>query len=125
MHEKERGTLYHPSSVFNPEDWLRFIETRVFSQKWKKFELNDETLRELQVAIMLGPERHPVMDGTGGLRKVRFADENTNQGKRGSYRACFVYFPDYHIVFLVTMFGKNEKDDLTKAEKNAIAGLIR
>ena len=111
--------------VFNPKPWLRFVETKTFTRKWKQLDLSDETLRGLQAAIMLGPQRPPVIEGTGGLRKIRFADGKSSKGKSGSYRTCYVYFSDYGIVFLVTVFGKNEKDHLTKAEKNLAAEMIR
>lgn len=124
MHQKERGTLFYPPSLCNPEDWLRFVETKVFSSKWKALELDDETLRKLQIAIMLGPDRYPVMAGTGGLRKIRIRDEKTNNGKSSGFRVCYVFFSDYSIAFLVTLFGKNEKSNLSAAEKKIVAALI-
>ena len=97
--QKKCGTLIYPSSVFNPEDWLLFVESRVFSQKWKKLEMDDETLRKLQVAIMLGPERHPVVPGTGGMRKIRFSDHQTNRGSSSAYGAVTSIFQNTALCF--------------------------
>lgn len=125
MHQKERRTLVYPLAVSEPSDWLRFIQSQVFARDWASHGLTDDDLRALEVAIMTGPDRWPVMAGTGGLRKIRFADPHSNRGKSGSYRICFVYFEEYGSVWLVTLFGKNEKSNLTNADKNAIAKLIK
>lgn len=73
---------------------------------------------------MAGPNLHPVVQGTGGLRKIRFAEPGSHRGKRGAYRIGYAYFPDDHTVLLVTVWGKNEKTDLSKADRNAIAAVI-
>ena len=48
--------------------------------------LNDENFRELQKVLMDNPEAGDVIEGTGGLRKVRHADEKRGKGKRGGLR---------------------------------------
>ena len=62
------------------------------------------------------------MQGTGGLRKVRFAFDN--RGKSGSARVVYVDFAVYEKIFLITAYPKNEKDNLSKAERNDIKKLI-
>ena len=62
------------------------------------------------------------MQGTGGLRKVRFAFDN--RGKSGSARVVYVDFVVYEKIFLITAYPKNEKDNLSKAERNDIKKLI-
>lgn len=120
-----RGKLSYPKHVFKPEDLLHFIELRQFTEGWDELGLDDEAdLAALQIAIMVGPKKHPVIPGTGGLRKMRFAPDHWNTGKRGAARVCYVYFQEYGIVLLVVAYGKNEKDDLTAAEKKTIAKLI-
>jgi len=125
MHQKERRTLVYPVAVFEPSDWLRFIQSQAFTRDWKAHGLTDDDLRALEVGIMAGPNRCPVMPGAGRLRKIRFEDSHSNRGKSGAYRICYVYFEEYGSVWLVTLFGKNEKSNLTKADKNAIAKLIK
>jgi hypothetical protein len=114
------------SSVsFNPQDWLRFVHLSPFLRAWAKLGLGDDDLRALEVAIMERPTRPPVIPGTEGLRKIRFAGLKSDKGKRGSERVLYVYLPIQGIVLLITTFAKNEADNLTEAEKKAINRLIR
>src|SRR4051812_39093620 len=109
MHHKERRCLVYPLSVFEPSDWLRFVQSHSFAGDWASYGLDDDDLRTLEIAIMACPDRWPVIEGTGGLRKIRFAAPGSNRGKSGAFRVCFVYFEEYGSVWLVTIFGKNEK----------------
>lgn len=64
-----------------------------------------------------------VMQGTGGIRKIRWAREG--MGKSGGVRAIY-YCHDGHMpLYLLTMFGKNEKANLSAAERNALAKLVK
>jgi hypothetical protein len=62
------------------------------------------------------------MQGTGGVRKMRFAFEH--RGKSGSIRVIYIDFEVYEKIFLITAYPKNEKDNLTKSECNEIRQLI-
>ncbi len=57
----------------------------------------------------------------GGLRKVRIAREGG--GKSGGYRTIYVFSGAHVPLFLVTVFAKNEKDNLTKAEQAELVAL--
>ena len=65
-----------------------------------------------------------MLPGTGGLRKVRFASTEGNQGKSGSQRVCYALFPSPGLVLLVTVFGKDSKDNLSAAERNAVRAML-
>ena len=109
-----------------PGDFLLFIELRPFTTAWRStLELEDDDLGQLQVAIMRNPAGAPVVAGTGGLRKLRFAPKRWTSGKRGGVRVCYVYFPAHRTVLLVVAYGKSSKDDLTAAEKKQVAKVIR
>lgn len=82
----------------------------------------DYTLLKLELNIMTNPDKYPVMQGTGGLRKARFAFEH--QGKSGGVRVCYVDFVVKEIVYLITVYPKSEKDNLTQAERNAIKKML-
>jgi hypothetical protein len=125
MHKKEKGTLIYPSGVFDPSDWLLFIHLHLFDDEWSELKLDDDDLRALQVAIMAGPNRHPVVPHTGGMRKIRFSDEASHRGKSGAYRIGYAFFPAYATVLLITVWGKSDKSDLTMADRKAIASMIR
>lgn len=59
----------------------------------------------------------------GGLRKIRFAREGA--GKSGGYRTIYVFGGTELPIFVVTVFAKNEKDNLTKAEQAAAVALSK
>ena len=65
------------------------------------------------------PEVGELMPGTGGYRKVRFA--RPGMGKRGGARVVYLYGGDDMPIFLITVFVKSEKGNLSKAERNALA----
>jgi hypothetical protein len=107
-----------------PEELLHFVELRAFTDAWDNFlGLSDDDLLALQVLIMKQPKAAPIVKGTGGLRKVRFARDGS--GKRGGIRVCYVYFEEFGVVLLVHAYAKNRKDDLSAAEKKSIQKLIQ
>jgi hypothetical protein len=65
-----------------------FIELPAF-QRYRHDYLNDEAFRRLQIWLLMNPEAGDVIQGTGGLRKVRFSDESRNKGKRGGLRLIY------------------------------------
>lgn len=93
-----------------------------FDRRWKSMDLDDNDLRRLQEELLLNPEKGDVMQGTGGLHKLRFAFEGN--GKSGSVRVCYVDFAIYESIYLITAYPKIEKDNLSKAERNNIAKMI-
>lgn len=99
-----------------------FIELPLFRSKWKALGLDDNDLRRLQEEILADPKIGSVMQGTGGIRKMRFAFEH--RGKSGSIRVIYIDFEVYEKIFLITAYPKNEKDNLTQSERNELRQLI-
>lgn len=99
-----------------------FIQTTEFTKNWERLGLTDDDLRRLELEILRNPKAGDVIQGTGKLRKLRFAF--VNQGKSGSARVCYVDFLVKEVVYLITIYPKNEKDNLTRAECNNIKKLI-
>lgn len=99
-----------------------FIQTLEFTKNWEQLGLNDDDLRRLELEILNNPQIGTVIRGTGRLRKMRFAFEN--RGKRGSMRVCYVDFVVQATVYLITVYPKNKKDNLSKEERNAIKKMI-
>lgn len=116
----------YPGHVLNPEDFLTFIELKWFTKDWDELGLreSDDDLCALQLMIMCDPTSYPVISGTTGLRKLRFAPASWNVGKRGALRVAFVYFERFAVVLLVTVFQKNEKGDLSREDVKVINNLI-
>ncbi len=100
-----------------------FIQTKEFSRRWEALGLEDEDLRFLELEIMKASDKFPVMQGTGGLRKARISLSN-NKGKSGGAWVCFVDFIFAETVYLITVYGKNEKDNLSKEERNIVRKAI-
>lgn len=67
------------------------------------------------------PHAGVVMSGTGGVRKLRWATGNT--GKSGGARVIYFFHNATRPLFLLTLFGKSEKENLSKAERNELAKL--
>lgn len=92
-----------------------FIHTKVFDRLWESLGCDDDDLSELQKTICDDPQAPPVIRGTGGVRKIRFALEN--RGKSNSMRILYGDFPDHGIVYLFAAYPKNEKEDITENER--------
>ena len=101
------------------------IQLPAFASNWKRLKLGDEDLRALESAILAAPDGPPVMKGTGGLRKIRFAPAGSGGGKSGGARACYAYFPEFGLVYLCAVFPKNAKANLTAAEAGAYKDLLQ
>ena len=99
-----------------------FVELPSFRKEWKAMGLTDDDLRRLQEELLNDPKVGKVMRETGGVRKMRFAFET--QGKSGSVRVIYVDFEVYKKLYLLTAYPKNEKDNLSKAERNTLKQLV-
>ena len=100
-----------------------FVEVPLFTKRWREIGLSDNELRDLQLMLLKDPESGPVIEGTGGIRKVRFPLEN--RGKSGSVRVCYTDFAEYEITYLITAFTKKERENLTNDEKNVLKKLVK
>ncbi len=101
----------------------KFVELLGFRKFIDSQESPQQVLALIQAEILKDPEIGSVMAGTGGLRKFRVGLDN--RGKSGGVRVLYVDFPEIQQTWLVTVFFKNTKANLTKKEQNEIAGLIR
>ena len=99
-----------------------FIHGKKFDSQWKALGLSDDNLRELQSILIKNPKAGAVIQGTGRLRKMRYA--YNNRGKSHCARVCYVDFEVNGIIFLIMVFAKNEMENLSNAEKNSIKTMI-
>ena len=109
---------------FDPEKWPRFVRFPSFTRDWERHGLDDADLRFLELEVLKDPTRAPVIQGTGGLRKIRFAGLRAARGKRGAYRICFVHLPEFGTIASAVIFGKREKDNLNRADRHAISAVV-
>ena len=92
---------------------IEFIETSIFTKQIKALATDDE-LRALQTEMIAQPEKGDLIQGTGGLRKIRMA--TGQQGKSGSARVIY-FLATAEMIYLVLAYAKSEKESLTSAEK--------
>lgn len=102
-----------------------FVEADQFRDDWATLGCTVEDLYRLQDEITAGPQQHPVIAGTGGLRKMRFAPRSSSKGQSGGVRVCYAFFEVTHTVLLVLAYAKNRQLDLTPAEKLGISKYLR
>ena len=115
-------TAVSPHSFGGVRMTRTFVELPSFQSAWKSLGLTDKDLRRLQEELLADPEVGKIMRETGGIRKMRFAFEN--RGKSGSIRIIYVDFEVYEKLYLLTAYPKNEKDNLTKSERNQLKKLV-
>lgn len=102
---------------------MEFIEAPAFTGHLSDY-LDDEEYRELQRQLELGPDGGDLIPGTGGFRKIRWADKRRGKGRRGGLRVIYYHFAADHQIWLMTLYGKNEAADLTPEEKKALKTAI-
>jgi len=84
--------------------------------------LNQKECRNVIDYLSEHPKAGDVIQGTGGIRKLRWSREN--KGKSGGVRVIYYYHDERIPLYLLTMFGKSERDNLSKADRNALAKLV-
>src|SRR4051794_28601914 len=99
-----------------------FIESSGFTKRVVE-SLADHVYADLQNQLMENPESGDVIPGSGGLRKVRVPDPKRRKGKRGGARAVYLHVPEVDWIFLIDLYDKGEKEDLSPGEKKILKGL--
>lgn len=94
----------------------------IFDKQWRAMGLDDNDLQALQIELLKDPQIGSVIQGTGKLRKMRFAFPN--RGKSSSSRVLYVDFVLAETIYLIFAYPKNEKDNLTDEERNNIKKMI-
>ncbi|MDB5439176.1 MAG: addiction module toxin RelE [Caulobacteraceae bacterium] len=98
------------------------IETPAYLAAAKASGMTAEEMAQAVSAVSANPQAGAVMQGTGGCRKVRLAGKG--RGKSGGYRLITFYLAADG-VYLLTVFGKGETANLSKAECNALHALVK
>ena len=92
---------------------MEFIESSLFTRLLSDY-LSEEEYAALQWEIALHPETGDLIKGSGGLRKIRWASKAKGKGKRGGVRVIYYYKNQQGQIWLLTLYAKNEVEDLSK-----------
>jgi len=101
-----------------------FVELPAFA-RYRDDYLDDEGFRGLQEAMMKAPEAGDVIEGTGGLRKLRHGDPRRGKGKRGGLRVIYYWWDGGAQFWLFTVYDKDELADLSSDEKKLLRGMLK
>lgn len=100
-----------------------FVELPPFERHRANY-LNDKDFHALQRFLMRYPLAGDVIQGTGGLRKLRFSDTQRHKGKRSGTRIIYYYWLPGAQFWLFTIYGKDMQDDLTEIQRKSLKTLL-
>jgi hypothetical protein len=98
------------------------IETPAYLIDAKALGLSEDERRSIVDYVAQNPDAGDEMKGTGGARKIRFAGRG--KGKSGGYRVVTFYAGNDIPVFLLSIFSKGEKTNLSQAERNELKQIL-
>jgi len=84
--------------------------------------LNEADITEIENKLLENPIAGDLIRGTGGIRKFRIV--LPNRGKSGGARVVYVDFASFSKTYLLTVFSKNETENLSKAERNELKAFV-
>ena len=94
----------------------------MFQRKVARF-LSEQEREDLVTYLAGHPNAGVIMETTGGIRKLRWA--RTGGGKSGGIRVIYYFHNETMPLYLLTAFGKNEKANLSKEERNLLATIVK
>ena len=103
---------------------IEVVSTHSFEASAKKL-LTEEDRRELELLLVEDPKRGQVIERTGGFRKVRFARPSRREGKSGGTRVIYYFLDRRDRIYLLLVYAKGVKDNLTRAEENELKKLAK
>ncbi|MCT8556026.1 type II toxin-antitoxin system RelE/ParE family toxin [Glaesserella parasuis] len=98
------------------EEYLTFIETKVFEEDRKAL-MSDDEYQKFQAYLLESHELGDFIQNTGGCQKIRWKLESNNKGKSGGVRVIYYVWSTKGRIYLITMYSKSEKDNLNEKEK--------
>jgi mRNA-degrading endonuclease RelE of RelBE toxin-antitoxin system len=98
-----------------------FVETSLFSRLLGDY-LSDEDYRMFQSHLIEHPDAGAIIRASGGVRKVRW--RAGGKGKSGGVRVIYYWIAADEQIFLLTIYGKGEKEDLSAADLKKVVKLL-
>jgi hypothetical protein len=97
------------------------VELPQFTRRARQL-LVEREISSLISYLAANPQAGDIIEGAGGVRKLRWAREG--MGKRGGVRVIYYFHSERIPLYLLTLFAKNESSDLTVGERNSLAALV-
>jgi len=97
------------------------IETEIFTELVTEM-MDDDEYSVLQKHMVENPNSGDVIQGTGGIRKLRWRLDR--KGKRGGVRVIYYHADAHDQLRMLLVYKKGEADDLTAAEKKALKKIV-
>ncbi len=101
-----------------------FVYAPLIQRRLAEFDDGEAKSRQIENEILSNPEVGDVVQGTGGVRKFRLADESRSKGKRGGIRVLYLDLPHIEKTHLLFLLKKGEAQDITADEKKFIRELV-
>ena len=101
---------------------ITVVELPEFIRRSRKL-LSEGERQDLINYLAAHPNTGVMLRGTGGIRKIRW--KRGGGGKSGGVRVIYYFHNAKYPLFLLTVFGKSEKANISKAERNALAKLTK
>lgn len=101
-----------------------FVELPPF-QRLRQGYLDDAAYRELQAALMANPHAGDVIEGTGGLRKLRRPDARRGKGTRSGLRVIYYWWDGGGQFWLFTLYDKDEAADLNAQQRKQLKDRLK
>jgi hypothetical protein len=98
------------------------VELNEYLRKAEKL-LSAEQRNEIVTYLAFHPKAGALIQGTGGIRKLRWRREG--KGKSGGVRVVYYYHDESIPTYLLTIFAKGDRENLSKAERNNLAKLAK
>ena len=101
---------------------ITIAETEPYRKKASKL-LSEEERGDLIAYLSLRPTAGDIVQGTNGVRKLRWA--RSGGGKSGGYRVIYYFHSEIMPLYLLTVFGKNEKSNISDKEKQILSKVVQ
>jgi hypothetical protein len=103
---------------------VSFVQLEPFIVAWEELGLSDTDLIALEGQVLRAPLAAPVVQGTGGARKLRFAPPSWKRGKSGATRVVYFYFQAGPAIFLLAVYAKSDQEEIRPDQKMQIRQMI-
>ena len=100
---------------------MRIFTTKTYERAVRKL-MSVAGRQAMEAAIAADPDGAPLIRGTGGIRKLRWA--GSGRGKRGGIRTIYFYHAGPDAIYLLTAYAKADREDLSTADRKVLSRLV-